>query len=344
MALESDNYPYSDTIRHHVQALREDYARVVGRPFKYFFCPLLLVDEAVPLCMGHIINQACPKSFRGRVPQRADVDRFYGRTFESDFTGNVQARSMNPREAILDPTICKKISPKIIVNGEEWKHYPDHGADVPGHTKVAMHLGGDEPLRWVVKKPQEEVDTLEKNSFQLAIGKDCRLSSLVSLIKAAYLTLFKLLGYSYALSTAGKQVGHELLGRFYREHGQKSANDARKEGLDFFRPYVNMMRTIEGFTGTVPLGTIESHRADVCTAAGKIFAILVRVRTNARYFDVLMPCFEEPEGQVIYKEFLHNDGQALRVHECKFENMTLTVSEESREIFWPKNDAEFNLE
>jgi hypothetical protein len=294
--------------------------------------------------MGHIINNACPNSFRGRVPQREDVDKFYGLTFEPDFTGNVQARSMSPRHALMDPKIYKKMIPKIIVSGEQWPHYADQGADVSGHTKVAIHIGGGEPLHWVVKKTQEEIDTLEKTDVQLVIGKDCRLSSLVSLIKTAYLTLFKLLGYSFALSTAGIQVGNGILGKFYLEHHQEKADDARKQAVDFFRPYVNMMRTIEGFTGNIPLGTVQDHRAKVCTANRKTFGILVCVRTNTQYFDVLIPCFEEPEGQADYEEFMRNDSQTIRVHDCKLDNMSVIVSEKSQEIFWPKNNAEFNLE
>src|SRR5882724_3720531 len=109
---EGKEYRHSDKIEHNLNAMREDYARVVSKAFEHFFCPTLLEDKPVPLCMGHIINEACPNSFRGRVVQRADVDRFYGWAFESDFTGNVQARSMSPRDALLDLKICKKIIPK----------------------------------------------------------------------------------------------------------------------------------------------------------------------------------------------------------------------------------------
>src|SRR2546429_236557 len=88
--------------------LREDCTRVIGRPFKDFLCPILLTDEPVPLCMGHIINKACPNSFGGRIVQRADLDSFYGALAESDFTANIQARSMGgPEEALRDPTLRK---------------------------------------------------------------------------------------------------------------------------------------------------------------------------------------------------------------------------------------------
>jgi hypothetical protein len=198
MPIKRKEYRPSALIEHYLEELRNDYASVMGKPFQHFYCPILLVDEMVPLCMGHIINEACPNSFGGRIPQRADVDQFYGRTFESEFTGNVQARSMSPSGALRDSQIYKKVAQRIIVNGEEWGHYQERGPEGPGHTKVALRIGAGAPLRWVVKKTQEEIDSQQKIDVQLAIGKDCR--------------LFKLLGYSYALSTAGMQMGYELLG------------------------------------------------------------------------------------------------------------------------------------
>jgi len=347
MAGETGDYGHSGRIEHHLKVLREDCSRAKGTPFEHFLCPILLEDQRVNLSMGHIINEACPNSVRECVVQRKDVDNFYGSLVEADFTSNVQALSMGPHDASLNPEMSKKLRPRIIVNGEEWKHYQDRGVEVPRHSKIALQIGEGEPLHLVVKKTPEEIDALEEIGFELRIGKDCRLAALVSLIKAAYLTLFKFLGYSYALSADGKKIGYETLGKFYREHGDKKTVEARKQALDFFRPYVNMMRTIEGFTGKKPLGTIEDHCAKVCiTPSGKILGMVVCIRTNTHYYDVLMPYFEEAEGEAAYDEFMRNDSQSLRVHTCQFETerVGLIISQQSREIVWPKNDKEFRFE
>ena len=53
-----------------VELLRADYAAVRGRPFRNFYCPILFRDEAVSLCMGHVINEAFGDSDRHTTVQR----------------------------------------------------------------------------------------------------------------------------------------------------------------------------------------------------------------------------------------------------------------------------------
>ena len=38
--------------------MRSDYEEIIGKGFKYFFCPILCVDEHAELCEAHIINKA----------------------------------------------------------------------------------------------------------------------------------------------------------------------------------------------------------------------------------------------------------------------------------------------
>jgi hypothetical protein len=145
MASKSKNFGHSETVEHNLTTLREDYARIIGRPFENYFCPILLEDERVRLCMGHIINEACPNSFRGRVVQREDVDNFFGSSFEADFTGTVQAKSMSLREALDNPQMSKKLQPKLVLNGEQCEYYHDRGAASPRHAKIAVDIGEGEP-------------------------------------------------------------------------------------------------------------------------------------------------------------------------------------------------------
>src|SRR5690349_20508560 len=64
---------------------RADYAAVTGKPFRHFYCPILHVDEPVPLQRGHVVNEAFAGSPGAWVVQRQDVDSFYGSFFEADF-------------------------------------------------------------------------------------------------------------------------------------------------------------------------------------------------------------------------------------------------------------------
>jgi hypothetical protein len=348
VADKSDGYTRSERVQRRLLSLQADFMSVTGRPFEHFYCPIMLEDRDVPLCMGHIINGACPNSFKGCVVQRQDVDNFFGTFAEAAFTTNVQARSMKSGEALHDPELVKKLQPKLVVEGEVWPHYPDRGLDVPtSHTRISVQAGGGEGVHWVLKKKPEEVDSLKDTGFQLKLGRDCRLEALVSLVKAAYLTLFELLGYAYALGADGRRAGHDVLGRFFREHGSKRAEDARANALRFFRPHVNMMRTIEQFEGSIPQGTIEDRRAQACVTGDRtIFGLIVFSRANRQYYGVLMPYFDNPVGEAAYDDFMRSERQSIRVHECKVNGPTagITVQERSSETTWPKDGKAFSFD
>ncbi|HEV3117948.1 MAG TPA: hypothetical protein VGY58_12910, partial [Gemmataceae bacterium] len=145
----------------------------------------------------------------------------------------------------------------------------------------------------------------------------------------------------------GRKIGNKTLGRFYREHRAKKAEEARKKAAISFAPYVNMMRTIESFEGKVPVGTAEDHRGHVCvTSGGAIFGIVVFVRTNTQYYGVLMPYFDKPEGEAAYDNFLRNDSESLRVHDCEIKSPKggIVIAGGGRDISWPKNQLEFAFE
>jgi hypothetical protein len=61
-----------------LEALRQDFAVVAGRPFCHFFCPILMVDEQVELCRAHVVNHAFAASSRRWTVQWKDVDNFFG--------------------------------------------------------------------------------------------------------------------------------------------------------------------------------------------------------------------------------------------------------------------------
>lgn len=65
-----------------LERLRSDYADVVGRPFEFFYCPILHRDESTDLCRAHLINRAFQGSSNKWTIQRADIDNFYGSRIE----------------------------------------------------------------------------------------------------------------------------------------------------------------------------------------------------------------------------------------------------------------------
>ena len=66
-----------------IEECRADFERVKGTPFNDFHCPILLRDERTEMIRGHIVNEVLKASSEW-VPQRKDVDGFYGSVVEPD--------------------------------------------------------------------------------------------------------------------------------------------------------------------------------------------------------------------------------------------------------------------
>ena len=75
----------NDEIRKEVERWKADFAQLGDGPPTHFQCPILLKDEAVELCMGHVVNKAIPNCCRKTVLQRKDIDGFYGSLLERHF-------------------------------------------------------------------------------------------------------------------------------------------------------------------------------------------------------------------------------------------------------------------
>jgi hypothetical protein len=331
----------SEKLERRRKVMSEDYRRETGSPFQHFFCPILMRDEPAALCLGHIVNQVIPNSFRGCVVQRKDVDGFFGQHFEGDFATLVQARNVGPGGMLFNADLRKKMRPKITIGGEECPYYEFRGHKGPNDSKVIVDVGSGKPLELVFQKTFDEMERLKSSSaWSIEIQQDLRVSAFVSLIKATYLTLFRLLGYRYALSSAGMAVGYSILGEFYRANAGEPTGEVRERAAEFFRPYIHMVRPIERFTGVQPRGTVEDRKARICfTSSGrKPFGLIVCVLASTEFFAVMMPAFDDVEGVAAYESFLKNDNQVLWTHRCIHEDKCVKVEEEPTQTYWPKND------
>jgi hypothetical protein len=201
----------SEEMRSQLEHLRRDYTAVEGKPFAHFFCPMLLKDENVELCMGHVVNDSIPNSSGVRVVQREDVDGWFGRVFEPDFVTLLEARAADRKDAVFNERLSKQMKPRIVVDGKDCPYYIHRGTAVPpDHTGIQLEHTDGEAIKLVLKKPPDEFSAERTRRWQIVVERDCRITALVSLIKAGYLTLFRMLGYSYALSAAGMEVGHNM--------------------------------------------------------------------------------------------------------------------------------------
>jgi hypothetical protein len=269
---------------------------------------------------------------------------------EADYGTLIEARGASLKDLMFNHRMRKKLRPRILLQGEECRHYMYRNhATPPGHSLITLELeDDDEVLHLVLVKSPEDMLTDQHKQWNLVVGGDYRLSAVVTLIKSAYLTLFRILGYSYALSPSGLDIGRYTLGRFYEENVGKPMPEVRKAAVSFFRPYRHMVRPVGTYGGNAPRGTVEDSRLGVCFgSSGRPFALLVWVRVDESLHAVLMPGFNHADSVEAYWSFLKNDEDRwLHVSEGIYdaENGHWEVCDRPTSAFWPKEGGTFDFE
>jgi hypothetical protein len=238
------------------ETLHKDYKAITGKPFEHFYCPILHRDEKIELCKGHIINEDFPtNSPRTTITQRKDVDGFYGRVFESEVL-KIRYKNYSLEEIITDRNANKQLKPFLITNGTRYRLYPTTPQELENipdnHSTLSFDFDATKIFRVKI-----DPDSLER-AFQLdeelsfSWQVDVSLYAIPALIKAAYLTMFHLIGYSYVLSGGGYYVGTQILGKFFLENHKYKDAQVRENAKSFFPRFLRMIRTVEpDFKGTL---------------------------------------------------------------------------------------------
>ncbi len=322
-------------VKSKLEELRSDYIQVKGQPFAHFYCPVLFRDDDVPLCQAHIINYAFPNSARTWTVQRSDVDSFYGSNFEADFIAIQYAENGSPGKTLVDKTLSKRFRPRILVDDEPVDYFVAQG-NVPEYfTQIEFDHDG-QSVRLGLKMPPEDVLATAKQKWEIEIDKDVRIPALVSLIKAAHLTLFEILGYRYALSAGGHFVGRQILGEFFYQNRGKLRPEVLKNAFPFFREFAHMVRPVQ----SCPLdfqGTITDRQLLICKKAGDSpWALIVFIRTSQSLHTVMVPVLDQPDAVATFMDFLQNENDSIEISFCCFKQGHWEIDKETAELAWPK--------
>lgn len=318
-----------------LQQLRTDYAKITGREFSYFYCPILFKDENKPLCEAHIINKAFDNAARVTTVQRRDVDSFYGSRFESDFLDVQEHRKRSLAEIATDKLLSKRFDAKLFCDGEPVEPIFARDGIPPqftpidlGQVKLSVPFG--------LKMEPAEVIASAGKRWEISIQRDLRIPMLVSAIKAAHLTLFQMLGYRYALSLAGHFVGYDILGKFFEENHTKKKTEVLRSAAPFFREFGNMVRPVISMPFD-SAGSIKDKTFLMCVgSSGTVWGFIVFVKTAHLNHGVLMPVFEEAEQAVTYLNFLKNENSAIQVAGCRFKGDGWERDDKTIPLVWPK--------
>lgn len=325
------------SVKSKLERLRSDFAQIRGQPFVHFSCPVLFKDERTPLCQAHIINYAFANSSRAWTVQRNDVDSFYGTNFEADFLAiQYHVESRSPAEVLTDKKLSRILSPRILVDGVPVDYFIANEA-LPEHfTGVEFHSDG-QSVQLGLKIPPENVATLVDHKWEIEIGKDVRMPALVSLIKAAHLTLFHMLGYRYALSAGGHFVGRRILGEFFRQNHGTSKSEVGENALAFFREFAHMVRPVQASDFDLQ-GTVTDGMLFICRASGGFpWALIVFIRTSRLLHAVMIPVFDQPDAVATFFDFLRDENDSIDVSWCRFEQDRWEINRQVRKLVWPKS-------
>jgi len=317
-----------------LDALNADYTQIIGQPFSHFFCPVLFRDEDVPLCKAHIVNQAFPEAPLDWTIQRKDVDNFYGSIFESEFVV-VQYSNRTHDEIFADKKLSKLFKPQILVDNKSVDYFVT-GTEVPTDFTRLQFDNNGRIIQLGLKMSSEDFAAAKEKKWEMAISKDVRVSALISLIKAAHLTLFKILGYRYVFSAGGHFVGRHILGDFFLQNCGKPKPEVLANAHPFFQEFAHMARPIDSSEVNFQ-GTISDNQLLLCQKYGGIaWAVIVFVKTAHIANAVLLPFFDQPDSVVKFFNFLKDDNETIDVALMRFEQGHFELTRTTK-IIWPKN-------
>lgn len=314
-----------------LQQLSTDYAGVTGQPFVHFLCPVLFRDEETELCKAHIVNVA----FRGRQPwtvQRKDVDNFFGSMFESDFV-DLRHRDRGLQEIVSDPALVRRFRPSFSVDGRTVESYHATGSVPPCHTQLTNGAGQDTPV--VLKIDPSEMSALLGAKWQVHVEKDLRLPSLVSILKAAHLTMFEMVGYEYALSSGGYFVGRVILGEFFLQNHARPRSEVAANALTHFSEVVHLVRPVVGTPSHLG-GTIHDRQLYVLRDGRIIWGAVVFIRTADSLHAALLPVFQNADGAERFAQFLSGPRENLEARLTRYEGDHWKASTQGVMLEWPK--------
>lgn len=325
-----------------LEALRADYAAVKGLPFEYLYCPFLFQDEDVPLCEGHVLNRIFGVATNIWLPQRRDIDAFFGSRFEADLTKLRYRGDLGAEDVLGDPKLRRKLRPRVLAGNRRIDYFIPQ-SEIP--DKFTAVYSDDDALPPVIglKIHPRELENAIDADWRIEVELDLRVGSFVSLLKAAHLTQFYLFGYRYVLSPAGHLVGKHLLGRIFEECRTTSRNDAQRFAATELSAAVNMVRPLVK-TELDLSGTVLDRQVLVAWgASGFPWATIVIVPAGDTLHGVMLPVGDHVEGVATWHQFMSNENESIAVKLCRFEpeleGGIWELSKASWRIQWPKGAA-----
>ena len=319
-------------LQRRVQRLKEDYESVSGRAWEHFFCPILYKDEKADLSHGHIINRALPNSDRSWVPQRTDIDSWFGTHFEADFLLLSQIKRHSIEELLTDSKLARKFRPKIYLDSEVIEHYIVRSR-VPNDFSEAAIDDRDDVRLALKRSPQEIVDSLD-GRWQIGVEHDLKLPAMVSVLKAAHLSLFYLLGYIYTLSRAGRYLGYTTLGRLFLQARGLGKDAVQEMAQRHLASVTNMVQAVQPGSSSA-WGTVTDGLINFCVDKERHWAYQVFIRMADQLFVVMVPTLHDTECESLFRSFLRSPESEIEFHTRRWRQKYWEADGRLHTMRWP---------
>lgn len=322
-------------ISERLAAFRDDYKAVAGAPFQHFFCPILYCDEDVELCEAHIVNEAFADAPKARTIQRKDIDNWFGSMFEADWVIIEERGKHKLPDVLQNKKLARKLRPQFRRDGEPVEHYVARSPNVsPKHTPIQIE-GIEKPLQFVLKLDPSDMLSSEDADWAVSIERDLRLPALVSLLKAAHLTLFHMLGYRYVYSPGGHFLGYDTLGKFYLENRGRPKRQVLARAREHFNDHIGIVRPM--LSAPRIEGTVSDGMLALCMPRpSDIWAMLVFIKAAGVLHTVLVPTFTNPDTVNRYVSFLRRPFPRFEACFAKSEGTQWTIYSKTQKVLeWP---------
>lgn len=315
---------------------RASYKELTREMPKGMICPITLRDTPFDkLCDGHILNKGLQQASRMTIPQARDVDNFFGFSIEAD--------------------LVKYLNFPVLSSQEHFAKVKTLTIKLPTGRKVEGFFAGDEAAkrfaRVDLKNSAGEIvaSPYVRDNEIIGAYKDIAVEWVITvndlaligaLIKSAYLSLFKLVGYRYALDPVGNIV-RKSLANFFDDRATK--NNAR----DYFARFQGAVITsLKGFLNespdTLSGGTLLFHYDDG-KRHDRLFAISTLFRINKATLIVTLPAVMDVdysiEALVKYERLLKDRSTRNDIHYATFAQEEFKVSPQPMSIEYESSRA-----
>lgn len=268
--------------------LGENYAKLNGgKPFKHFYCPILLEKHELELCDGHVT----PDSFGGcnkTIIQTKEVDNFFGRHAEAVFGAGTEA--MKTSEAAIIGEGRSLVRGRVLVDDVPINFFPaaskkqqENLEKSTDRTAVEIHDGENGKYTIGIDLTQAEIYELVagESKLEFEVSCDFRAEAVATLFHSAHLTMFSIMKYRYVFSAGGEDMARTLK-RYYLANKdiRKDRSTLAQNTRDYFLKYVNRIRILNGpitqaFEGTISDGLFIAWQG----SSGRYIAFGIFVKT-----------------------------------------------------------------